>query len=48
MSPLLTVKQFALASGLSEWMVRKMCREGELRARKFGTSWRISAKELEA
>lgn len=42
-----TVREFALATGLSEWMVRKLCREGHLKSKKFGKSWRISARELD-
>lgn len=48
MQQMLTVRQFSEASGLSEWMVRKLCRNGLIAARKFGNVWRISPKELEA
>lgn len=45
---LLTVEEFAKLASLSPWTVRKLCRDGELRAKKFGRGWRISSKELEA
>lgn len=45
---LLTVEEFARLASLSPWTVRRMCREGLLRARKIGRGWRISSAELEA
>ncbi len=45
---LLTVDEFARLASLSPWTVRRMCREGLLRARKIGRGWRISSAELEA
>lgn len=43
----LTVEQVAMALGLSEKTVRKYINEGELKAFKLGTSWKISPQDLE-
>lgn len=45
---LLTVEEFAKLTSLSPWTVRRMCRDGLLRARKIGRGWRISSAELES
>ena len=48
---LLTTEQVAEALQVSEWMVRKMCRTGRLKAKNIGTArrriYRIPASELE-
>lgn len=43
----LTVEQVAMALGLTEKTVRKYINEGELKAFKLGTSWKISPQDLE-
>lgn len=44
----LTVEQVAASLGLSEKTVRKYINEGELKAFKLGTSWKITKQDLQA
>lgn len=43
----LTVEQVAKSLGLSEKTVRKYINEGELKAFKLGTSWKITENDLQ-
>lgn len=43
----LTVGQFAETMQVPEKTVRQWCRDGVLRAKKFGRSWRIHPSEAE-
>lgn len=43
----LTVEQVAKSLGLSEKTVRKYINEGELKAFKLGTSWKITEQDLQ-
>lgn len=44
----LSVEQVATSLGLSEKTVRKYINEGELKAFKLGTSWKITEEDLQA
>lgn len=44
----LTVEQVATSLGLTEKTVRKYINEGELKAFKLGTSWKITKHDLQA
>lgn len=43
----LTTRQCAGLLRCSEWMVRKMCRDGTLSAMKVGVQWRIPTDQFE-
>lgn len=45
-TPMLTVHEFAKLAKIPEQRVRQLCRSGQVKARKFGKTWRISASEL--
>lgn len=45
-TPMLTVSEFSRLAKIPEQRVRQLCREGQVKARKFGKTWRISASEL--
>ena len=47
MSTEVGIKEAAATLSVSEQWIRKLCREGELEARKFGASWMINSKSLE-
>jgi len=47
MAKYLSVKDVSKAKGLSEWYIRKLLREGQIKgAKKFGRNWRIPRDQL--
>ncbi len=44
---MLSVREFAAEANLPESTVRELCRTGQLAARRYGKSWRISQRELD-